>query len=114
MVLRGGGREPCAIADTYWQSKAGGHMITTLPGATPMHPGCAGRAFFEVDERIKSADRQRYDAMVKESFHGKTIEEGCLVFAALGRVLNAPSTVILRAIFGLQVLLRVIMSKDIL
>jgi acetyl-CoA synthetase len=33
----GGGR--CPIADTWWQTETGGHMITPLPGATPLVPG---------------------------------------------------------------------------
>ena len=33
----GGGRGP--IVDTFWQTETGGHMITPLPGATPMVPG---------------------------------------------------------------------------
>jgi acetyl-CoA synthetase len=33
----GGGR--CPIVDTFWQTETGGHMITPLPGATPMIPG---------------------------------------------------------------------------
>ena len=33
------GREKCPIADTFWQTETGGHMITPLPGATPMVPG---------------------------------------------------------------------------
>ncbi len=33
------GREQCPIVDTFWQTETGGHMITPLPGATPMVPG---------------------------------------------------------------------------
>ena len=33
------GGERCPIADTFWQTETGGHMITPLPGATPMVPG---------------------------------------------------------------------------
>jgi len=33
----GGSR--CPIADTFWQTETGGHMISPLPGATPMLPG---------------------------------------------------------------------------
>jgi len=33
----GGSR--CPIVDTFWQTETGGHMITPLPGATPMIPG---------------------------------------------------------------------------
>ncbi len=33
----GGGK--CPIVDTFWQTETGGHMITPLPGATPLVPG---------------------------------------------------------------------------
>jgi acetyl-CoA synthetase len=33
----GAGR--CPIVDTWWQTETGGHMITPLPGATPLVPG---------------------------------------------------------------------------
>ena len=33
----GGGA--CPIVDTWWQTETGGHMITPLPGATPLVPG---------------------------------------------------------------------------
>jgi len=33
----GGSR--CPIVDTFWQTETGGHMITPLPGVTPLKPG---------------------------------------------------------------------------
>ena len=33
----GGAR--CPVVDTFWQTETGGHMITPLPGATPLVPG---------------------------------------------------------------------------
>ncbi|MBO4121115.1 acetate--CoA ligase [Cupriavidus gilardii] len=33
------GRGRCPIVDTFWQTETGGHMITPLPGATPLVPG---------------------------------------------------------------------------
>jgi acetyl-CoA synthetase len=33
------GREQCPIVDTFWQTETGGHVITPLPGATPLVPG---------------------------------------------------------------------------
>ncbi|HWH80796.1 MAG TPA: acetate--CoA ligase, partial [Burkholderiaceae bacterium] len=39
----GGGR--CPIVDTFWQTETGGHMITPLPGATPLVPGSCTLAF---------------------------------------------------------------------
>lgn len=35
------GKSKCSIVDTWWQTETGGNMITPLPGATPMKPGCA-------------------------------------------------------------------------
>lgn len=39
----------CPIVDTWWQTETGAHMITPLPGATPLKPGSATRPFFGVD-----------------------------------------------------------------
>ncbi|NYT76322.1 acetate--CoA ligase [Alcaligenaceae bacterium] len=33
----GGGR--CPVVDTWWQTETGGHILTPLPGATPLKPG---------------------------------------------------------------------------
>ncbi|HEX3098154.1 MAG TPA: acetate--CoA ligase [Usitatibacter sp.] len=33
------GQSRCPIVDTWWQTETGGHMITPLPGATPLKPG---------------------------------------------------------------------------
>ncbi len=33
------GRERCPVLDTFWQTETGGHVITPLPGATPLVPG---------------------------------------------------------------------------
>lgn len=35
------GGSKCAIVDTWWQTETGGHMISPLPGATPLKPSCA-------------------------------------------------------------------------
>ncbi len=35
------GNSKCAIVDTYWQTETGGHVISPLPGATPIKPACA-------------------------------------------------------------------------
>ncbi len=35
------GNSHCPIVDTWWQTETGGHMITPVPGATPMKPGSA-------------------------------------------------------------------------
>jgi acetyl-CoA synthetase len=33
------GGERCPVVDTWWQTETGGHMISPLPGATPLVPG---------------------------------------------------------------------------
>ena len=33
------GGKRCPIVDTWWQTETGGHMITPLPGVTPLKPG---------------------------------------------------------------------------
>ncbi len=33
------GGERCPIVDTFWQTETGGHVITPVPGATPLVPG---------------------------------------------------------------------------
>ena len=42
----GGGR--CTIADTWWQTENGGHMILPLPGAIDIKPAKAMKPFFGV------------------------------------------------------------------
>lgn len=49
------GDSRCAIVDTFWQTETGGHMITPLPGATPMKPGSATFPFFGVNPVILDA-----------------------------------------------------------
>jgi len=46
----GGGR--CPIVDTWWQTETGAHMISPLPGATPLKPGTATLPFFGVDVAV--------------------------------------------------------------
>ena len=33
------GKSECTVVDTYWQTETGGHIVTNLPGITPMKPG---------------------------------------------------------------------------
>jgi acetyl-CoA synthetase len=33
------GESRCPVVDTWWQTETGGHMITPLPGVTPLKPG---------------------------------------------------------------------------
>jgi acetyl-CoA synthetase len=46
----GGGN--CPIVDTFWQTETGGHMITPLPGVTPMVPGSCTLPFPGIDAAI--------------------------------------------------------------
>jgi len=50
------GGERIPIVDTYWQTETGGHMITNLPGATPMKPGSATKPFFGIVPQIVNED----------------------------------------------------------
>ena len=42
------GKGTCPIVDTWWQTETGGHLLTPLPGATPLKPGSAQQPFFGV------------------------------------------------------------------
>ncbi|MFT4769064.1 MAG: acetyl-CoA synthetase [Glaciecola sp.] len=46
----------CPIVDTWWQTETGAHMITPLPGATPMKPGSASVPFFGVEPALLAED----------------------------------------------------------
>ena len=43
------GNEKCPIVDTFWQTETGGHVITPLPGATPLVPGSCTLPFPGID-----------------------------------------------------------------
>ncbi len=46
----GGGR--CPIMDTFWQTETGGHVITPLPGVTPLVPGSCTLPFPGLDVAV--------------------------------------------------------------
>lgn len=46
------GNSNCPIVDTYFQTETAAPMLTPLPGATPLKPGSATKAFFGVDASI--------------------------------------------------------------
>ncbi len=56
------GNSKCAIVDTWWQTETGGHIITPLPGATPIKPGCATFALPGIMTEILS-----YEGVAKEA-----------------------------------------------
>lgn len=43
------GDNQCPIVDTFWQTETGGHVITPLPGATPLVPGSCTLPFPGID-----------------------------------------------------------------
>lgn len=49
------GDERCSIVDTYWQTETGGHVMTPLPGVTPMKPGSCTFPFFGVVPKLLDA-----------------------------------------------------------
>ncbi|MEZ5126870.1 MAG: acetate--CoA ligase [Thermoleophilia bacterium] len=50
------GKERIPIVDTWWQTETGGHMITPLPGCTPLKPASAGRPFFGIQTQVLRDD----------------------------------------------------------
>lgn len=46
------GNGNCHIADTYWQTESGSHLIAPLAGAVPQKPGAATVPFFGIDACI--------------------------------------------------------------
>ncbi|KAJ8598161.1 hypothetical protein CTAYLR_007379 [Chrysophaeum taylorii] len=46
------GDKRCSIVDTYWQTETGGHVMTPLPGVTPMKPGSCCLPFFGVVPKV--------------------------------------------------------------
>ena len=46
------GHHRCPIVDTFWQTETGGHVITPLPGATPLVPGSCTLPFPGIDVAI--------------------------------------------------------------
>lgn len=50
------GHGVCPIVDTWWQTETGGILITPLPGATDLKPGCASRPFFGIKPALMGSD----------------------------------------------------------
>jgi acetyl-CoA synthetase len=46
------GKGKCSIVDTYWQTETGGHVVTNLPGITPMKPGSCTLGSYGIDTVI--------------------------------------------------------------
>ncbi len=71
------GERRCPIIDTWWQTETGGHMITPLPGATPLKPGSATNPFFGVEPCLVDADGKEIEGAaegalcIKKSWPGQ-------------------------------------------
>jgi acetyl-CoA synthetase len=50
------GESRCPVVDTWWQTETGGILITPLPGAVPLKPGCAMTPFFGIRPAIVDAN----------------------------------------------------------
>ncbi|KAA0167922.1 hypothetical protein FNF31_00198 [Cafeteria roenbergensis] len=50
------GKRSCSIVDTYWQTETGGHVVSPLPGCTPLKPGSATLPFFGVETALMDGD----------------------------------------------------------
>jgi len=55
------GKERCPVADTYWQTETGGHLIVNLPGAVPMKPGAASWPYLGVEPKVVREDGSEAD-----------------------------------------------------
>jgi acetyl-CoA synthetase len=55
------GKERCPIVDTWWQTETGAHLITPLPGATPLKPGSATFPFPGVRAKVLRQDGTEAD-----------------------------------------------------
>ncbi|MCL2757528.1 MAG: acetate--CoA ligase [Coriobacteriia bacterium] len=61
------GKERCSIADTWWQTETGMHMITTLPGIMTMKSSAAGLPFFGVQPIVITSEQK--EAEIGEDGH---------------------------------------------
>mmetsp|Transcript_12275 Transcript_12275/g.26416 ORF Transcript_12275/g.26416 Transcript_12275/m.26416 type:complete len:748 (+) Transcript_12275:78-2321(+) len=61
------GNEKCTIVDTYWQTETGGHIVTNIPGVTPMKPGSCTLPLYGVDTVV-------LDPMSGEIVEGNDVE----------------------------------------
>ena len=50
------GNSTCPIVDTWWQTETGAHMLSPMPGAHDMKPGCATAPFFGVEPVLLDGD----------------------------------------------------------
>ncbi|KAG7343193.1 acetate-coa, ligase [Nitzschia inconspicua] len=62
------GNSNCTVVDTYWQTETGGHVITNLPGVTPMKPGSCTLPFYGVNAAV--LDPQSGKELTEPDEHG--------------------------------------------
>jgi acetyl-CoA synthetase len=55
------GDSRCPVIDTWWQTETGGHMLTPLPGATPLKPGSCTWPFFGVVPELYDVNGKKID-----------------------------------------------------
>jgi len=56
------GQGNCSVVDTWWQTESGAHMISNLPGCTPMKPSSATLPFFGVQPIILNEEKEEVAA----------------------------------------------------
>jgi len=67
----------CPIVDTWWQTEAGGILITPLPGAIPQKPGSATLPFFGIqpqlvdDKGVEMQGAGSGNLIIKDSWPGQ-------------------------------------------
>jgi len=62
------GKSKCTVVDTYWQTETGGHIITNIPGVTPMKPGSCTYPFYGIDAVV--LDPQSGTELTEADEHG--------------------------------------------
>lgn len=61
------GNSKCTIVDTYWQTETGGHVVSNIPGVTPMKPGSCTLPMYGIDAVV-------LDATTGEVIEGNDVE----------------------------------------
>ena len=61
------GHKKCTIVDTYWQTETGGHVVTNIPGVTPMKPGSCTLPMYGIEAKV-------LDAQTGEVIEGNDVE----------------------------------------
>ncbi len=56
------GKKKCPIVDTWWQTETGGILISPLPGAMRLKPGCAMKPFPGVEPAVLREDGAEAEA----------------------------------------------------